>query len=106
VVGVGGQPAFQNGWTDLGSGYASASFYIDPIGIVHLKGIIAGGAASSLAFILPSGYRPPQNLAFAVAAGVGSPTLEDVDVLSDGEVITNGTATAAVGLDGISFRAS
>jgi len=39
-----------------------------------------------------------------LAAGTSGPTLEDVDVLSDGEVITNGAATTAVALDGISFR--
>ncbi len=106
LVGAAGQPAFQNGWTNFGGGFAPAGFYVDPIGIAHLKGVIAGGTADTLAFILPSGYRPPASLAFAVAAGTPGPTLENVDVLSDGEVLTNGTATTAVALDGISFRVS
>ncbi len=105
LVGAAGQPAFQGTWTDLNSGYAPAGFYVDPIGIVHLKGVIAAGTAGTLAFILPAGYRPPLGLAFAVAAGSPGPTLENVDVLSDGEVVTNGTATV-VALDGIAFRLS
>ena len=103
LIGTAGQPAFENFWINFGSGFAPAAFYLDPIGRVHLKGIIDEGGANTRAFILPPGYRPPENLAFAVAAGSPGPTLENVDVLSDGEVITNGTATV-VALDGISFR--
>ncbi len=101
-VGAVGEPTFQSGWANSGNG-SPASFYVDPVGRVHLKGVIAGTTASSLVFILPPGYRPQQLVAFAVAAGSPGPTLENVDVLSDGEVITNGLATT-VALDGISFR--
>src|SRR5437763_15906565 len=35
IVGNAGQPSFQNGWTDLDSGYAAAAFYLNPIRRVH-----------------------------------------------------------------------
>ncbi|MHB8491144.1 MAG: hypothetical protein ACYDA6_02870 [Solirubrobacteraceae bacterium] len=104
LVGAAGQPSFEHSWTNLGAGYAPAAFYLDPVGRVHFKGVLTGGTKDATAFTLPAAYRPPENLAFAVAAGGSPPTVEDVDVYSTGEVFLNGEATSAVALDGISFR--
>jgi len=92
---------FLNGWTNLGGGFAHARFYVDVTGVVHLEGVVTGGTASSTVFVLPKGFRPQQNHAWAVAANGG---VEDVDVFSNGDVFAFGPATAAVALDGISFR--
>jgi hypothetical protein len=107
LIGAAGQPAFENFWiNDTPLGGAPAGFYLDPIGRVHLKGVIDEGIPGTKVFILPPGYRPPESLAFAVAAGEGGPVLEKVNVKSNGEVITAGAAGSAVPLwlDGISFR--
>lgn len=106
LVGDAGQPAFQNSWANIENGFALAGFYRDPIGRVHLKGVVGGGTAGTVVFTLPAAYRPPQNLAFAVAAGIGGPALENVDVDSNGNVLTVGSVNNAVSLDGISFRLS
>jgi hypothetical protein len=108
VVGSSGEPGLQNGWVtaDSSNAFPPASFYIDPIGIVHLRGLVGSGTASSVVFTLPPGYRPPKDLAFAVAAGTGAPAVEDVDVYSNGDVFAFGPVTSAVTLDGVSFRAS
>jgi hypothetical protein len=108
VVGASGEPALKNSWAtvDSSNAFPPASFYIDPIGIVHLRGLVGGGTASSVVFTLPPGYRPPKTLAFAVAAGTGTPALEDVDVYSNGDVFAFGSVTSAITFDGVSFRAS
>lgn len=106
LVGAGGQPAFQNGWSDFNNGFAPAAFYLDPIGRVHLKGVVAGGVLNNVVFTLPPGYRPPENLAFAVAAGTGSSALANVDVYANGDVFAFTGSSAAEALDGISFRVS
>ena len=95
-----GQPGFENGWENVGEGFAHASFYLDPIGRAHLKGVVSSLAPKTSVFTLPVGSRPPEKLAFAVATGTGNPA-QEVDVLSNGEVLALG---AEVSLDGISFR--
>ncbi len=105
LVGAAGQPAFQNGWSNYGLGFAHAGFYRDPIGRVHLQGIVTGGSANSTVFTLPAGYRPRHAHAFAVAAGSGAPALENVDVYTNGAVFAFGSANPVV-LDGVSFRPS
>jgi hypothetical protein len=99
AVAEAGQPGFENGWENLGEGFAHASFYLDPIGRVHLKGVVSSLAPKTTVFTLPVGYRPPEKLAFAVATSAGSAA--EVDVLSNGEVLAVGPK---VSLDGISFR--
>jgi len=56
-------------------------------------------------FVLPKAYRPDFNHAFAVAAGVELPAVEDIYVFSNGVVAINGTTTDSVSLDGVTFRA-
>jgi hypothetical protein len=99
VVAEAGQPGFENGWKNVGEGFAHASFYLDPIGRVHMKGNVSGGTLESSVFTLPVGYRPPEKLVFVVATGTVSSA--EVEVLSNGEVLASGPKVA---LDGISFR--
>ncbi len=109
VVGAARQPTFQNSWSNYGNGFAPAAFYKDPLGRVHLKGTITHGGASTVAFTLPVGYRPPESVAFAATAGTGTPKTVSVKVGSDGTVfIFNSGVTGGdpVSLDPVSFRAS
>ena len=99
VVAEAGQPGFENGWKNVGEGFAHASFYLDPIGRVHMKGNVSGGTLEKSVFTLPVGYRPPEQLVFVVATGTVSSA--EVEVLSNGEVLASGPKVA---LDGISFR--
>jgi hypothetical protein len=96
---------FTNGWKNIarGDGFHAARICIDSLRVVHLEGVLTGGTAFTGAFTLPRALRPAFNHAFAVAAGVSGPTLENVDVFTDGVVLLNGAATDAVSLDGVSF---
>jgi len=112
-------------WHNWGNEFATAGFYKDQLGIVHLKGLIVApfGSASkaprfSSIFRLPAGYAPT---AFRIFASEGSSFETGLDVApsrinvrTDGMVEmeqdcdTNGYECSADGgyftLDGITFR--
>jgi len=98
---------FKNGW----HGSTLANFHKpevckDSLGYVHLHGLLVGGASFSAAFTLPAGDRPKFSHAYAVAAGLGGPILEDVKVFaSTGVVFLDGADTDGVSLDGVTFHA-
>jgi len=62
-------------WTNNGGGYATAAYRV--IGdIVHIKGLITGGSASSTAFTLPSPIVPVNNQIKTISAySSGAPAL-------------------------------
>lgn len=111
-------------WKNYGSGFATAAYYKDQLGIVHLKGLVAndvefsGQTVQSVRiFRMPGAYRPDSRRTFA---SVGSATADwsvgpgRVDVGPDGLVsLVSDCAPAAdlcsstgayVTLDGIGFR--
>lgn len=53
----------QVGWSNV-FGYAPASYRRDPMGYVHIKGVITGGSFSSRMFSLPVNFRPAENELF------------------------------------------
>jgi S-layer homology domain len=110
VVGTAGEPQFQNGWGNFGSGtWESAGFFKDALGIVHLKGTLSGiGNNATTAFTLPAGYRPAKRL-FLPAAGSGGsgPIAAKLVILPDGQLQPaweGPSVQVEVGLDGLSFR--
>lgn len=59
VIGAAGEPAFQNSWVaNTSFGAPAPAFMKDPHGMVHLRGVASTGAADTIAFTLPVGYRP------------------------------------------------
>ena len=97
-------PTFVNGWQDYGAPY-SARYYKDTNGRVHLKGLVKGGAAGTVAFTLPVGYRPDNYLYLVVANGSGSSSFNRAYIAGTGEVTpAQATYTGWVSLDGISFN--
>lgn len=110
IVGATGEPAFQNGWTNLASGFSVARFFKDPHGVVHLDGLLSAPGAvgnDSIPFTLPAGYRPAYRLILAGQSSVGYSNSR-VDVATDGTVRTQGVWTAGgqwVSLAGMTFRA-
>jgi hypothetical protein len=92
--------------------WASAGFYKDRLGTVHLRGLIkqdiSGGAPHEL-FILPAGYRPTDRL---VRTAIGSDDQQHdyvirVDVLPTGEVdVPHASPQGYLSLDGIAFATS
>lgn len=103
-IAVSGGVGFANSWTNFGSGYNDAAYYKDPLGVVHLRGLIKSGTVGSTAFTLPSGYRPPATSAFPVASNAAFGYLE---IGSSGVVIPRSPSNNAwVTLEGITFRAA
>jgi hypothetical protein len=98
-----------NGWSNYGSGFATAAYYKDKRGIVHLKGLVKNGTGTI--FILPVGYRPEKFLSFNV---LNSDAYGQINIFNglggsggfgDGEVRVVAGGNAFVSLNGISFRA-
>lgn len=95
IIGAGGEPAFQNSWVNQAG--ATAFFWRDPAGTVHLTGSIQGGADATVAFTLPAGWRPFAAETFSVPNGLC--------VVTSAGAVTLHTGGAATSLSGISFRA-
>jgi hypothetical protein len=87
-------------WTNFGGGLATAAFYKDQLGLVHLKGVVHGPGIFAIAspdripiFRLPTGYRPEAARIFPSvgAAEYGNGQVEQeaagrIDVQTDGLV--------------------
>jgi hypothetical protein len=101
--------AFSAGWTNYGGGWLEAAYRKDPLGKVHLRGLVKkDGVPASLEVIgtLPPGYRPPAKALFAVAAGAATDIYGRVDVYPNGDIVFVAGSTVDAdftGLDTISF---
>jgi hypothetical protein len=111
-------------WRNWGGGYATAAFYKDQLGIVHLRGLAAHSNSASGSpivrpiFRLPAGYRPESNRLFTSngrdQVGGLEVAVGRIDIHPDGLVLfsndcnDNLSDCSATGpfvtLDGISFR--
>jgi hypothetical protein len=109
-VGAAGQPAFENGWVNYGGSFATAAFYKDTLGVVHLRGLVMSGTAGTTIFQLPVGYRPGSNKIFTTrnASGSGELRIEQdcFFVCTDFQyVIATTGSNTWFSLEGVSFRA-
>jgi hypothetical protein len=102
-VGAPGEPAFQNSWVNEAPGSESTgAFFKDPFGVVHLKGILSGGAASTTILTLPAGYRPTKSVCFDTNR---NSAVAYVCVFATGAVQQlGGGSTGFLLLDGLTFR--
>lgn len=111
-------------WHNYGGGFATAGFYKDQLGIVHLKGLVAAGFVNEYndptareIFRLPSAYRPANQRIFpSVGRNANGQEISQgrVDIQPDGLVVLvhdcapNYVDCSASGgyltLEGISFR--
>jgi hypothetical protein len=102
VVGAADQPAFQGAWTNFDTAtFHGARFWKDPMGIVHLEGLVKSGAVPSTIFILPAGYRPSNGHLFMVNS---NGAVGRVDVASTGNVVAQAGNNAWFSLSGIHFK--
>lgn len=99
-----GQPPFTSSWANYGAGWQVAGFWKDPLGWVHLRGMIASGTVGNPAFTLPPGHRPLVTELFGVMSNGAAGR---VDVQSDGLVVPQSPSNNTwVSLSGIRFRTS
>ena len=91
-----GITTFQNGWVSIAIGQPCQYRKIGDT--VHLRGEIGGGTLNSIAFTLPTGFRPPFYLQTAVYGNNGAAqVMVSVIVNADGRVGVYG-ANGAVGM--------
>ncbi len=98
-------PTFQNGFTNWGNGYATAGYYKDKMGRVHLKGVVTRPSSSEqlVIFTLPAGYRPTSGRQiFSVLNDIYT---SQIDIHSNGNVVVLYASVGALSLNGISFKA-
>lgn len=69
-VGDAGEPAFQNSWVNLGSGYPHMAFRVRESGTIDVAGVVTGG--TGIIFYLPTGYRPSAMVFFACTGETAS----------------------------------
>ena len=122
-VGTTGQPDFGTGWSNLGGNanqnqglWSTAGFYRDPLGIVHVKGVVKDPAPtqSTAIFSLPSGYRPALSMIVTAPTDPNPPSnpklyiigqnAQPSSVWAPGDIVPFAVGNAWVSLDGINFR--
>lgn len=105
-------PTFNSGWSNLGSGYETAGWYLGPDGIVHLRGMLAtasGGTIATGPFTIPTGYRPEASCRFPISVYVSGSfsTYATVVITSVGGVTIDSQVPGTsqnYSLSGISYR--
>ena len=108
VVGSAGNPAFQNGCTNVGGVHETAAFFKDAQGVVHLRGVVRCPGTSLVAFDLPPGYQPAEDKDHVELSIVESAPDGDGPVAidgADGSVLAP-NASGTFFLEGIEFRAA
>lgn len=96
-------PTLLNGWSSFSSPWDSAKYFQDEFGIVHLRGIVFGGAYPSVIFTLPVGLRPQATI---IISATQNDLHGAITVASYGDVDARvGGAGEWLSLSGISFKA-
>lgn len=101
LVGGTGNAAFAGAWANAGGTNASASYWIDLMGVVHLDGVVASGSVPSTIFTLPVGYRPRWAEVYIVAS---NGTVGICTINPDGTVVASSGSNVYFSLSGINFR--
>lgn len=96
-------PTLQNGWVTFFPSTSDPGYYVDFSGMVHLKGVISGGTATSgtILFAIPAALLPAKVMFFAAACDTGYAC---VKVHTDGNAQIHAGTNGWLSLDGISFR--
>lgn len=93
-------PSLLNSWVAQ-SNYMPAGYRKDENNIVHLRGNLTGGAAGTVIFTLPVGYRPAN---FGTFAALGSGGLAWIEIRPNGDVFTATAPSNLTGINGIQFK--
>lgn len=101
--GKSGTPAYEHGWVDYGAPYFAPGYWKDPLGFIHLRGVIKSGTVGSSAFTLPPGARPISHPGPFIVLSNGA--AGRVDIGTDGTITPIApSSNVYVVLDGIYFR--
>lgn len=98
-------PGLLNTFGLQNANYYTAQFIKDKDGFVTFRGNLINGAAGTVIFSLPVGYRPLSNMTFATSSTAG-PGGSSVEVRSTGDVVCiTRDSGGGTGLNGIRFSA-
>lgn len=90
-----------NGKWKVPGGFQTPQYVKDPLGWVHLRGIVQNTAEEPLLFTLPEGYRPKKNEDFFIGTNT---TTVSIQVTSTGEVkVAAGLSILEASVSGVSF---
>jgi hypothetical protein len=81
---------FSNSWVDHGAPNQNAQ-YSKAGDVVRVRGVIKNGTLNTVAFVLPSGFRPPSTLRFSSPEGI-------ITVDSSGNVSVFGAGNTIFGV--------
>ena len=99
-------PTLLNGWVNFGAAQV-AGYWLDALGVVHLRGLIKSGTVNTVIFTLPAGYRPTALSLFSVVSNTGAALVASrLDVATTGDVTLVTGGNTFLSLDGVSFRTS
>ena len=92
-------PTLINGWASSSS-YPTVGYFKDTLGIVHLRGVLINGTASTVPFVLPAGYRPIATMKFGCSTNGIS--FASHSIIASGEQYPS---SANIDLSSVHFRA-
>lgn len=95
-------PTLLNGWANFGSGFYTAGYYKDSLGIVHLRGLVKSGSLNTAIYNLPAGYRP--SATFYTCSNANG-AFAELQITATGDIKQGVGSTAAFSMDNISFKA-
>lgn len=89
--------SLSNSWVNAGGSNQVAQYCIDALGFVHVRGDIKSGTSAdgTTLFTLPSGFRPPASMAYAVAGAfrAGPENVPQVNISSGGVATVYGLSS-------------
>jgi hypothetical protein len=101
-------PTLLNSWANAyGAPYEPAGYRKDAVGVVHLRGLLNGGAIGQVCFVLPAGYRPAAIAIRPVISYGTAAVLGEVRIDTSGNVTPSEIGgTSWFSLSGLSFYAA
>jgi hypothetical protein len=96
-------PTLTNSWLNYGGVFATAGYWKDTSGVVHLRGLITGGTVGTSAFTLPVGFRPTAEHIVLIATATGH---GEARIRTDGTVYMGVSSSGYASLANITFRVS
>jgi hypothetical protein len=91
-------PTLGGAWTNTGAPYQTTRYSKRSPGVVYIEGMVTGGAAGSVIFNLPAGFRPAARLNFPSANGLTA-TAATIRVDPNGDVLHISGTTSNITLN-------
>jgi hypothetical protein len=92
---------FENGWSDYNFESHPAAWAVDAQGIVHLRGVVFGGALNDPAFALPLAVAPDKQQIWLECTSAEDEV--GVILISDGQLTPASGENAFMSLDGLTY---